>query len=387
MRSTSRLRAARRLLIGAGLVGALLLASGALAQSERAAREELDSLGREIDSLADRLTATGQARDSATQALQVTETELAQTHQRLDALQTERRGVEDEARVLRGHRDRLQGERSAQVAALAEQFAALYRLGPTPQLKLLLNQNDPAELDRMQAYLNRLTRARQEKLDDIARLDEALTATQSELDARQAELAELSKALEAQSEQLARVSAERQSVVATLDDRYASEADRLADLNQSREEAEAQLRRLQAEMARMSTPTPTTHIGRTQGDLPWPVQGAITAGFRGQDGVHYNGIVIEAGANTPVTSVHAGRVVFADWMRGFGNLLIIDHGDQVMTLYAHLQRFSARPGQQVGAGEEIGRVGNSGGQGRAALYFEVRNRGEPINPQRWIARR
>ncbi|MCP1315372.1 hypothetical protein BIS12_13675, partial [Halomonas sp. 707D7] len=128
MKGTPRPRAARRLLFGVGLAGALLLASGVLAQSERAAREELDSLGREIDSLSSRLTATGQARDSATQALQVTETELAQTHQRLDALQAERRGVEDEARVLRGHRDRLQGERSAQVAALAEQFAALYRL-------------------------------------------------------------------------------------------------------------------------------------------------------------------------------------------------------------------------------------------------------------------
>ena len=88
-----------------------------------------------------------------------------------------------------------------------------------------------------------------------------------------------------------------------------------------------------------------------------------------------------------MTAVHTGRVVFADWMRGFGNLLIIDHGDQIMTLHAHLQQFSVRPGQQVSRGDEIGRVGVSGGQNRAALYFEVRRGGEPINPQRWIARR
>ncbi|WP_447527289.1 murein hydrolase activator EnvC family protein [Vreelandella sp. TE19] len=378
--------ALRRTLLSTGVVLALSAGSAA-GQDERAAREELDALGQQIDSLATRLSETDQARDSATQALAEAETELSRTHQRLDTLQAERRTLGDETQALRRHRDRLQSERTGQVAALAEQFAALYRLGPTPQLKLLLNQSDPAQLDRMQAYLNRLTRARQQKLDDIAQLDSALAETETELDARQTRLAALTDELETQSEKLAETSAERQSVVATLDDRYASEADRLADLNQTREEAEAQLRRIQAEMARLAEASPTTHIGRTQGDLPWPVQGAISAGFRGQDGVHYNGIVIEASANTPVTSVHAGRVVFADWMRGFGNLLIIDHGDQVMTLYAHMQQFSARPGQQVSRGDEIGRVGNSGGQSRAALYFEVRNRGEPINPQRWIARR
>ncbi|WP_447554816.1 murein hydrolase activator EnvC family protein [Vreelandella sp. EE22] len=379
-------RSLRRIL--PAVVACAFYAAGvAFAQDEQAARQELDALGQQIESLAARLGETDQARDSATQALAVVETELATTHQRLDTLQAERRTLDEETRALGRHRDRLQGERTAQVAALAEQFAALYRLGPTPQLKLLLNQSDPAQLDRMQAYLNRLSRARQSRLDDIARLDNALGETEAELDQRQRRLAALTDELEAQSAQLAEASAERQHVVSTLDDRYASEADRLADLNQTREEAEAQLRRIQAEMARMAKATPTTNIGRTQGDLPWPVQGAITAGFRGQDGVHYNGIVIEASTNTPVTSVHAGRVVFADWMRGFGNLLIIDHGDQVMTLYAHLQQFSARPGQQVNRGDEIGRVGNSGGQSHAALYFEVRNRGEPINPQRWIARR
>jgi len=158
-------------------------------------------------------------------------------------------------------------------------------------------------------------------------------------------------------------------------------------LNEDREQAEQRLREIQAELARLDEPTPSTQITRTQGDLPWPVQGDITADFQRRDGVHYNGIVIRASAGTTVNAVHTGRVVFADWMRGFGNLLIIDHGDQIMTLYAHLQQFNARPGQQVDSGDAIGQVGNSGGQSRDALYFEVRRRGEPINPQRWIARR
>ncbi|KJD20081.1 MAG: peptidoglycan DD-metalloendopeptidase family protein [Halomonas sp.] len=356
-------------------------------QDEQAAREQLDAIGQEIDAMAKRLSATDQARDSAQQELREVETELAQTHQRLDQLQAERRQLADETTQLRQHRERLEGERDAQYAALGQQLAALYRLGPTPQLKLLLNQSDPAELDRMQAYLNRLTQARQQRLTDIARLDTALADTELALAERQTRLDTLADELETQSALLAERTEERRGVVTTLDDRYGSEADRLADLNQSREQAEQQLRAIQAELARLAEPTPTTHITRTQGDLPWPVQGSITASFQRRNGVHYNGIVIQASEGTAVTAVHSGRVVFADWMRGFGNLLIIDHGDQIMTLYAHLQQFSARPGQQVSRGDAIGRVGNSGGQSRPALYFEVRRGGEPINPQRWIARR
>nr|WP_273424257.1 peptidoglycan DD-metalloendopeptidase family protein [Halomonas sp.] len=381
----------QRLARTALLTTALLMlgySSTAMAQQdEQAAREQLDALGQQIDAMAERLSATGQARNSAQQELREVETELAQTHQRLDQLQAERRQLADETTQLRQHRERLEGERDAQYAALGQQLAALYRLGPTPQLKLLLNQSDPAELDRMQAYLNRLTQARQQRLTDIARLDTALVDTEQALAERQTRLDALADELEAQSALLARRTEERRSVATTLDDRYESEADRLADLSQSREQAEQQLRAIQAELARLAEPTPTTHITRTQGDLPWPVQGSITASFQRRNGVHYNGIVIQASEGTAVTAVHSGRVVFADWMRGFGNLLIIDHGDQIMTLYAHLQQFSARPGQQVSRGDAIGRVGNSGGQSRPALYFEVRRGGEPINPQRWIARR
>lgn len=374
------------LVLGALLV--IVYSPAGLAQSdEQATRQQLDALGQEIESLTQRLSTTGEARDSAERELHEVETELADTHQRLDALQAERRQLDDEMNQLRQHRDRLEDEQASQYAALSQQLAALYRLGPTPQLKLLLNQGDPAELDRMQAYLNRFTQARNERLADIARLDTALADTEQALNERQTRLASVATELDAQRVRLAERSSDRRNVVATLDDRYGSEADRLADLNDNREQAERKLREIQEELARLDAPTPSTQITRTQGDLPWPVQGAITTTFNRRDGVHYNGIVIQASAGTQVNAVHTGRVVFADWMRGFGNLLIIDHGDQIMTLYAHLQQFSVRPGQQVSRGDEIGRVGDSGGQSSNALYFEVRQSGKPINPQRWIARR
>ncbi|WP_241697538.1 murein hydrolase activator EnvC family protein [Vreelandella salicampi] len=372
-------------------MGALLLLGGlspALGQaSEADAERQLDALGEQIETVAERLNATDTARDDASRELRDIETQLAETHRRLDALQAERRELADESAQLRAHRERLERQRREQSQALAKQLAALYRVGPTPQLKLLLNQGDPAELDRMQAYLNRLTQARQARIEAIAELDTALADTEAELVTRQQRLGTLSAELESQSATLAERTAERRELVATLDSRFQSDAQRLASLEQDREQAQRTLEKIRQEMARLDEPAPSTQISRTQGELPWPVQGTISATYHGQKGVHFNGIVIKANAGTPVTAVHTGRVVFADWMRGFGNLLIIDHGDHVMTLYAHLQRFSARPGQQVTRGDEIGRVGDSGGQAQASLYFEVRQSGEPINPQRWIARR
>ncbi|MFB9145518.1 murein hydrolase activator EnvC family protein [Halomonas alkalicola] len=382
----------RRLPRGAGRLTvallALCLAAPLAAQpSERAARERLDAIGSEIQGVSRRLTTTREAQAEASQGLRRVETALAETHRRLDLLQEEREELGDEIVTLERRRDLLEAERADQVEALNIQLDALYRLGQSPQLKLLLNQDDPARLDRLQHYLNHLSRARNARLDELARLDTALGETRRELDARGERLDALATELAARSSDLAEQMRERAALVADLDSRYASEQVRLTELEQDRAHAERVLRQVQEELARLERPPPSTAIEQTRGDLPWPVQGSVASRFRAGDGVHRNGILIQAAEGTPVRAVHAGRVVFADWMRGFGNLLIIDHGDQVMTLHAHLQQFGVQVGQAVSRGDVLGAVGNSGGHQRPALYFEVRRGGDPIDPQSWIATR
>jgi len=378
-----------RCMIALGFICCMGLVTPALgqAESESGAQRLLESIGQKMENVAKRLTATGSERDKASRELQAIETELAETHQRLDTLHSERRKLDDKADQLRQQRKQLHQERHQQTAALSEQLVALHRLGPTLQIKLLLNQQDPARLDRMQAYLNRLGQARQRRMAVIAQLDARLASSTSELQTHQARLDELAHQLKEQREQLASRSAQRQQLINQLDIRHQTEEQRLAALEADQKEARKTLQRIRKEMVRLSNPSPSTRFTQTQGDLPWPVQGNLQQGFQQDTGVHREGIMIQASAGTPVAAVHKGQVVFADWMRGFGNLLIIDHGDHMMTLYAHLQRFSVSPGQSVQRGDEIGRVGDSGGQSRAGLYFEVRQRGEPINPERWIARR
>nr|WP_246393055.1 peptidoglycan DD-metalloendopeptidase family protein [Halomonas organivorans] len=364
-----------------------MTAAQAAQVDERQAQQRLDAIGERIQAATQDLSSTRDARDDANEALREVETALAETHHRLDDLQAEKRNLRDEVEALEARRDELQAERQQQLAALGKQLDALYRLGLTPQLKLLLNQDDPSRLDRLQRYLNHLSAARQRRLEQLERLDAALADNRQALDERDARLTQLAGELETRGAELARQIDERERLVAKLDERYASEQARLTELDQDRAHAERVLRQVQERLARLQRPPPSTDIAATQGNLPWPVQGNVISRFGGGDGVHRNGLVIRAAEGTPIEAVHAGRVVFADWMRGFGNLLILDHGDGVMTLHAHLQRFTVSVGEAVSEGETIGTVGASGGQASPGLYFEVRRHGEPIDPSRWIARR
>ncbi|SHM26585.1 murein hydrolase activator EnvC family protein [Vreelandella subglaciescola] len=377
----------RRYATGALVVLALTALPAQGRSDEASARQQLDSLGEEIQAASERLDSTAEARSDAERKLRDVEVALADMHARLDDVQAQRRKLTEESEALKQRRTRLETTRQAQLDALGTQLAALYRLGDSPQLKLLLNQGNPAELDRMQAYLNRLSRARNQRLADIARLDDALTQNAARLADRRQRLDDANQALKEESATLAQRTAKRRDILATLGQREQSQGHHLAELQVDHKQAEQRLRQIREQMARLASPTPSTQMAQTRGDLPWPVQGTLRAGFQRQKGVHQNGITIGANAGTPVKAVHEGRVVFADWIRGFGNLLIIDHGDHIMTLYAHLQRFTHGPGEKVASGDVIGYVGNSGGQPRAALYFEVRRNGEPINPKRWIARR
>lgn len=365
-----------------------LIALPAYGRSDEAsAQHKLDALGQEIQTASERLESTAEARSDAENKLRDVEVALADIHARLDDVQARRRALTEESEALKQRQKRLQATRQAQLDALATQLAALYRLGDSPQLKLLLNQGNPAELDRMQAYLNRLSRARHKRLADIARLDDALTQNAARLADRRQRLETANQTLKEESATLASRTAKRREILAALGQREQSQGHHLSELKEDHAQAEQRLRQIREQMARLASPTPSTQMARTRGDLPWPVQGTLSASFKRKSGVHHNGIIINAGAGTPVKAVHTGRVVFADWIRGFGNLLIVDHGDHIMTLYAHLQRFTHSPGEKVATGDVIGHVGNSGGQPRAALYFEVRRNGEPINPGRWIARR
>src|SRR5690606_15779417 len=142
-----------------------------------------------------------------------------------------------------------------------------------------------------------------------------------------------------------------------------------------------------------TAPRAPAQVARTTppqvGGLGWPLSGALLAGYgaRMPDGRNSQGVLIGAAAGTPVRAVADGTVVFAEWMTGYGMILIIDHGDGTMSLYAHCDSLLREPGARVSRGDTVATVGNSGGQGQPALYFELRRDGKPVNPAGFLQRR
>lgn len=412
-----------------GLLPGTLSGAGAAEVS----RQQLKAIGADIEAAEAHIRDTGSERKGAQQALREAEAALAETHSRIDQLQHERDEVDAALDALQSRHDRLVAERSAQQQALAEQINALYRLGDQPQLKLLLDGGDPTKFERYQHYLNRINEVRRERLEAIATLDRDIKDNRREAEDKRARLDRLLGELDERRQRLAEQQRSREQIVARLDTRYANEQARLDDLRRDRAHVEKLLEQMERELAQakakreaeakaeqrrraerdssqlteaernIKAPANSASRQRPSAEPPaqssvhraaqgaastkWPVNGRLVSRFGQGDGVDRNGVLLAAGAGTPVHAAAAGQVVFANWMRGFGYLVIIDHDKGVLTLYAHNQRLTVEAGDRVERGAVIAAVGNSGGRADPALYFEVRRRGEPIDPNRWVSSR
>lgn len=408
-----RLAGASGALAAAALAWAVLAPGGQLqAQSQRDTERRLESVRKELNDIArerrqlegERGTASRRLREAdervagASRALNETEAALRREQETLDELGQRR----DEMR------QRLDGQRK-QLAAL---LRASYALGADAPLKALLAQERIADAGRMLAYHRYLQRDHAARIVALSTELNALVEVEREIDQR---MAQLEAAREEQRRQIAALRLEHESraqLVSELEERYQDRDTRakalgqdvralerlLANLRAAAQRAEAE-RRAAAERAaaaaRRGTPpaTPPKQVASAPplkvGGLGWPVTGDLLARYGGRtpDGRTSSGVLIGAAAGTPVTAVADGDVVFAEWMTGYGLILILDHGNGYMSLYAHNDALLRNAGDRVKRGDPVARVGSSGGHGRPALYFELRRDGRPVDPSSWLQRR
>ncbi|HET7587047.1 MAG TPA: peptidoglycan DD-metalloendopeptidase family protein [Gammaproteobacteria bacterium] len=281
-----------------------------------------------------------------------------------------------------------QQQLDAEKAALAAQIRAAYVAGNEDRLKLILNQEDPAQVQRMLAYYDYFNRAR--------------TARVQNFNARLARLAELKKGIGAKIEQLADLKEQRQASLANIEERRDARQAVLAKVDASishnhaelaeLKRSEQQLKRLIEKLTRALSDIPSDldsqSFASLRGKLNWPVAGPHLATYdslRADGRLHWQGVLIGGQAGAPVHAIAHGRVVYAGWLPHFGLLLIIDHGGGYLSLYAHNQSLYKEVGDWVGAGETVAALGDSGGQAQPALYFEIRHNKEPVDPARWCA--
>lgn len=282
-------------------------------------------------------------------------------------------------------RDAQKKQVKLQSKALEKQIVSAYAIGKDEKLKLLLNSEDPARNSRLLVYYDYLNRARLQRLQEIqAGLSELRRLEKSHLKESE-RLGQLLSRKKVEQKRLDGTRQERKVVLASIKKELGSQGKTLQRLK----EDEGQLQKLIASLHEAIERFPTEQaqnkpFSTQKGKLAWPVKGRISQRFGSKRGSgRWSGVLVAAGEGVDVRAISGGRVAYADWLRGYGLLTIIDHGDGYMSLYAFSQSLYKEVGDWVGTGDRIASVGYSGGRTRPALYFEVRKKGKPVNPAKW----
>jgi septal ring factor EnvC (AmiA/AmiB activator) len=355
-------------------------------------------------------------REKLVSQLQNLEKQIGASAGSLRELNLQIGGKEQRIKELNTEMQHWQNLLSVQNNELAKQVKAAFVMGKKEQLHLLLNQQDPSLTSRMLVYYDYLNKSRIKQLvllkNSIAHLQQIEQEKHSETDSLE-QVVSLHKSTQ---QGLNQSQMQREQLLTTLKqdfDRQLMELD--ADEKQTQALIDNLLEREKQETLNPAInkyaannldidgnpiilSLPTTNINtntlfdnsvkkpfsQSKGHLPWPIQGSIIKQFGSpRSETRWDGVLISAKEGTDIRAVSNGRVVFADWLKGYGWLIIINHGDGYMTLYAFNQTVYKKVGEQVQAGMIIGAVGSSGGREESGLYFGIRNNGKPVNPANW----
>ncbi len=375
----------RAVLVLAGAAAAWSLAS---AQDQRKSEAALNTVRKEIKELETRLTRETARRDEGAKALRAAEVENADATRKLADVRAKLNDQRAARRSLGEQTDRANQRLAAERAALGSQVRLSYITGRSEVFKLLLSQESPATLGRMLVYYDYLNRARTARIAAVGTDLTRLAALNADTERVEAELKELEAAQATQVAALAKARDARQAVVTRLDSSIKDDNAAVAKLRGEEKRLTDLVEQLRHLMAGLPVEGDQP-FATLKGKLAWPVQGRLAGDFgqpRAGSVVKWNGVLLEAPAGTAVRAVYHGRVAFADWLPGLGLLVIIDHGGGYMSLYGHNEALLKEAGDWVQPAETIAQVGDTGGAPRPALYFEIRFKGEPVNPHTWITR-
>jgi septal ring factor EnvC (AmiA/AmiB activator) len=344
-----------------------------------AATAKLAEVRRRIAALTARLGDELKDRDALAARLREAELTITAKRRQLDGLRAEQAATLRRRAELGGEQARNQSALDAERAALEAEVRAAYMIGQQDEIKLLLNQNDPASTGRMLAFYGYFARARSARIDAIGMRVARLLDLAAELREASAKLGVLEAATRADMNDLQHARALRLAALGAVKDQVQSGTEELKRLKREERAEEALL----ADLARVLQDFPVESqqsFDTLRGRLPWPVTGKLDPGRSGQP---QNGVLIDAALGTKVRAPYFGRVVYADWLQGLGLLLIIGHGGNYMTLYGHAEVLYKSVGDWVAPGDIIAALRDSGG-GTPQLYFEIREGRKALDPKRWL---
>jgi septal ring factor EnvC (AmiA/AmiB activator) len=365
-----------------------------VAKSSADAEKKIEVLRKEIKNLSQAQHTVEEKRNQEAKQLRQIDQKVAVSSQNLSKIEVAIDGHVQKLDLLETEQQRLERDLREQKEQLGLLVRSVYRLGDNSELKHLLAQDKLSEAARWMGYHRYFERERQlEILGLSAQLEQlaaASLAVEQEKQALAAQKLQQQKAVAVLSQQ----HEQRRAAVNALDTRFKTQQAKIKALGQDEKSLRDLLAKLRQAAVKSQAPTVfgrPSNTGTVNKITPkhltgWPLTGTLLAGYGNAmpDGRNSEGLLIAAPAGTPVYSVAAGRVVYADWLKGYGMLMVIDHGRGYMSLYANNDALIKDVGESIAAGERIATVGASGGQGRSALYFEMRLNGRPQNPVTWL---
>jgi len=380
-------------------------------------KSDLRDLREKIDTLQKDIAAAEGSRAEVADQLKDSERSISQLQRELRELGDERGQLQGTLRELGTQAKSLEAQIAAQQAQLADLLYQQYLRGSPDSLQLLLNGDNPNQMARDMYYIDIVARARVNLLQQI----EANLRKKQDIAARTQDRASALVAVEArQKDKHDRLLAQREQKKATYgkisaqiaaqkkevgalqrDERRLKELiDKLTKLIAARTERPRASSKdggkagrsqgaaaLEIENAQLPQAAPAGSFVALKGNLRLPVKGTVSNRFGTprQEGSNWKGLFIRSPMGGEVKAVAGGRVVFAEWMRGFGNLLIVDHGDSYLTIYGNNDALLKHVGDSVRGGDTVATVGNSGGNPESGLYFEIRHQGQPVDPLKWAS--
>lgn len=389
---------------------ALVLAAGHVQSAPAAAKESLQELQKRIEALKNELDRTEGAHAEAGDALKESEKAISEANRKLHALTQQQKANASALDTIRKDRSALETTITSQQALLANQLYQQYLNGEQSYLRALLQQRDPSTIARDLQYFSYIAKARANLIGDLRKNLGQVATLDIQTETTLKEVAQLKEAQMQERQELKKQQEERRGMLKKLASQLQAQRGEISRLKRDEKRLSQLLERLARIVPKTSVkktearksvpekglrnealPTPeqdSNGFAALKGKLRLPVRGELANRFgtvREDSGVSWKGLFIKAGEGAEVRAVAAGRVVFADWLRGFGNLMIVDHGSGYMSLYGNNQALLKQVGEEVTAGDNIAAVGNSGGNEESGVYFELRRQSRPFDPLTWCS--
>ncbi|ALS31754.1 hypothetical protein PTRA_a0392 [Pseudoalteromonas translucida KMM 520] len=318
--------------------------------------------------------------------LQQHELDIAKNAKALNMAEQSVKKTEQQQQLQQQKADQLEQQHAQFQHALAAQLKSAYMAGGDDDYaKMLLNQEDTAKFERTLSYYNYLNKARIEQLEELKALQLQIAQNQAELAKTKQKLVNLHDEQKRRQTALVSAQSERQANLKNLQTQLNSTKSSINYLKENQQTLITTIEELEKEKNKK---VELLGLNNSKGKLNWPSRGKLehTFGQRKHGGIDWKGVLIGAKEGSNINSVHNGQVVFADWLKGYGWVIVVDHGEGFMSLYGHAQTLLKDVGDMVREGETVALVGQSGGQASSGLYFEMRHKGRAVNPEKWCKR-